>query len=787
MKILSLLILFLPITVFTQNSLNGRISDLSGKPFNYCKLVLLQDSVIIQTTESDSTGRYAFQNLTAGTYSFQIKLPFQRIDTVINVNGAAQFNLEVEDENTMEEVVINFQKPTVIRKVDRTIFDPSNIPALVGGNASDVIEFAPGVYMNDDVIQIAGGSSAKVMLNDKIIPLTGPELISFIRSIPTEDIQYIEIIPIAPVKYAATIQGSLINIKLVIGSKSRLSKGSITADIGQNFYSHQGFSANYAYRKDRFSLYTNATIDNGTYHYTRSKQIEYDTLLWKEKTVENSRSVSLASSIGLNYELNSTTEIGVLALVYLRNSNNPEENSIEKTGIDNSNIGTIHNLTIDKGNNLEKSLNMNLVKRLDTLGQKIDFNFDYTNFERTGKIDYNTRFTAGTYDSLNSSRNEKLTAANFFSGGVDYTLPYKKVTFNLGARYSYAVNTSDLSVYDNLNNPTIADTSQSNTFNYYEQIQAAYSSLDWSIKKWSFQIGVRGENTSYLADSPTSNLKVKNDYFQLIPKVFAMYETKKGQFWNLNYSRNFFRPNYSDLNPFRYYTSAYSYRTGNPYLKPTVMHNVSVSTSVKDFQIDLSFGYLNKMQTDVTIYDNATQIQLTSTSNLFTAKSVSIYISYYKTIRKRTTIDATVSSMYMNREVIASIASQNLNNFSGSAYLTLNQTLDKKGTFFFTTDFMYNSPYLEQITRTTLRPSIDFEWKKNLLKNRMSITLKFRDPFRLRTRASTTRSNETVITQNAYYDTQGIQFSFVYKLGNKNLNVNQHSTNSTGEAGRVGN
>ena len=786
MKLLTLIAFLFPFSLFSQSSLSGKITDNSGQPFGYCKLILVRDSVPLQTVDTDTLGNYSMENIVEGDYQLYVKVPFKRIDTLITITGSTVFNLQIESENSLDLVEIKAKKPTVIRKVDRTIFDPSDIPMLVGGDASDVIEFAPGVYINGDDIQVTGGSSAQVMLNDKLIPLEGASLISFIRSIPTEDIQYIEIIPVPPVKYAASIRGSLINIQLVLGSKSRLSKGNITGDLGQHFYSRQGISGSYAYRKGKFSLYTNGSFNNNNYHFIRSKEIDYDTLLWNENRIDNLQSGYVNGSIGLNYELNSTTEIGVLASTYFYSNSDAENSAIEKTGANNSNYGRINNLTLNRGNEIQTSVNMNLVKRLDTLGQKIDFIVDYTNFDRTGNINFDTQSTNGTTDSLSSRRNLKVTSADFVSGGIDYVHPYKKFTFSLGGRYSYATNSSDLAVYDKLNSPNSPDTSESNVFQYSEQIQAAYSSFDWKVNSWSFQVGVRGENTMYNATSPTSELTYKNSYFQLIPKIFAMYETENGQFWNFNYSRDFFRPNYSDLNPFRYYTSAYNYRTGNTYLKPTIMHNLRVSTNFKDFQMNMSFGYINKMQTDVTIYDNVTQLQQTTVTNLFTAKSVDLGISYFKTIKKRTTIDASLSCMFMNRQVNAIISSQNLNNFSGFTYINWNQILDKKETFFFKATFMYLTPYLEQITRTTLKPTFYCSLKKNLLKNRISMELEFSDPFRLRTRNSMSRSNETIIKEYGYFDSQGIQFSFTYKLGNNRLSVNEHSTNSTGEAGRVG-
>lgn len=311
MKLLTACLLFLlyPVCLQAQFGLTGKISGSSGVSFTYCKLVLGKDSVNIQTIDADSLGYFEFGNLANGNYQLDIKVPFRSIDTSVVINGNTTFDLTINEEGVLDDVVVVAKQPMIIRKVDRILFNPADIPALVGGNASDVIEFAPGVYISGNTIKLANGQGAQVMLNDKLIPLDDAPLISFIRSIPTEDIQYIEIIPIPPVKYAASVRGGLINIKLVTGSKSRLSKGSMNGYLGQKFYSQQGVSGNYAFRKGKFSLYSNAGFDHSKYRPTGEKNIDFDTIRWNERFINVSEYQSLRGGVGMNYELNSSTEI----------------------------------------------------------------------------------------------------------------------------------------------------------------------------------------------------------------------------------------------------------------------------------------------------------------------------------------------------------------------------------------------------------------------------------------------------------------------------------------------
>lgn len=786
MKILTIALFLFPLTLVAQNSLSGRISNVSGEPQYFCKLLLIQDSITLQTVDSDTIGNYAFENLSGGKYKLSIRLPFQTIDTLLNINGQTEFNLKIDDGKYLDDVEIIIKKPVVIRKVDRTIFNPANIAQLVGGNATDVIEFAPGVFINGDNIQLSNGSSAKVMLNDKMIPLSGAQLISFIKSIPTEDIQYIEIIPVPPVKYAAS-SGGLINIKLVVGAKSKLSKGSVTADIGQKFYSQQMLMANYAYRKNKFSLYTNLTANNSRYHYFGDKTIDFDTTAhWSEAYTTDSRYKGLNAGLGMNYEISPKTEIGILCFSNIYEYGTENNSRIKNRNNENVLLNLIDNNTNDVSKNQKNAVNLNLTTNLDSLGKKLDINFDYTNFENKGTIDYLTQSTTNLNDSSYAETNRLVRTANLFSGGIDYVHPIKDVTLSFGGRYSYTTQKYNLSVFNNVLNPGQEDTLKSNSFNYDEHIQALYSSVDWKVKKWAFQVGLRGENTVYFGKSPTTGFSITRSYFQLIPKVFVMYITEKGRFWNLSYSRDFNRPGYTELNPFRYYTSSYQYRTGNPYLRPSIYHTISLSTDVKDFKFSLYADYSLNGNSSVTIYDEATQEQRTTVANLYTSKGITLFTGYYRAVNKRLSVDFNLLLSLRNTKVTEDIAPQNLTAFTGSANLELRYILDKRETFILRVNGWYTTPYFQQITRQTEFPYTSISLTKNILHNRLNMKLAFNDPFRLMKPKSVTISNQTTVRDQNYFDTQSVYLSVTFKFGNNRMSVNQHSTNTTGEGSRLG-
>ncbi|MCX8485881.1 MAG: hypothetical protein ORN53_01635, partial [Crocinitomicaceae bacterium] len=194
----------------------------------------------------------------------------------------------------------------------RIVFDPANIPILKGGSALDVIEFAPGVFVKGGNIVLANGTTCLLSLNGRLLNLTNEALMSFISSIQTEVIKNIEVYQIMPVKYASNNNGGLVNIVLRTGAKSRVSNGSIGANARKGLLYNEGLSANYSYRKNRFSLYSNASISATNYKYDNLMTIESPTTIWTENKSSYQKQTALNGGIGMNYALSPKTVIGVL-------------------------------------------------------------------------------------------------------------------------------------------------------------------------------------------------------------------------------------------------------------------------------------------------------------------------------------------------------------------------------------------------------------------------------------------------------------------------------------------
>jgi Outer membrane receptor proteins, mostly Fe transport len=130
---------------------------------------------------------------------------------------------------------------------------------------------------------------------------------------------------------------------------------------------------------------------------------------------------------------------------------------------------------------------------------------------------------------------------------------------------------------------------KTNSFQYKENINAAYLNLSKQIKKLGVQAGLRFENTNYeghqLGNAQKPDSSFNNSYNSLFPTVFLSYTANEKNQFGVNVGRRIDRPAYQDLNPFLFFLDNYTYESGNPFLKPQYSTNIELSHTYKGFLV----------------------------------------------------------------------------------------------------------------------------------------------------------------------------------------------------------
>lgn len=791
-SICRILLLFFSIFYSThfiaQSSLKGTVYNEEHKPIELARVFLFKDSVLQMNTETDSLGVFHFDNLKDG--NFQILVKYLIISKTFEqlVAGITEATLTINTVNEIGEIKVTAEKPIFKRKVDRIIFNVEDIPILVGSSAFEAMEMAPGLMVINDVVKLSSGKEIRVLIDDKLLPLTGDAMLNFIKSIPADNIKSIEIIPVPPAKYDAKLTGGLVNIKLKKSMKMKLSTGSIRGGYTQRFYDSQELGGNFNNQNNKFSLYTNVFWGKDLFRITSSREVSYpsNTLTDENITIDNFQ--SLTGGLGMNYQLNPKTELGIL---YVGNYYLPKLNQHNEMSILNNSLNTkdyLDNQFKQKGQSLLNSLTFNSTYTLDSL-KTVGFIVDYSGFNKTDDLRFNTKSILSGNEQNTNILNETKVNMNLLSAGLDFNLPFKNITYTVGAKISHSEVNNDFDVFDISSSTAINDKNLSNVFNYKEQIQAAYFSAEKEINKWSFQLGLRCENTLTTGFSETTQEKTVINYFQLVPKVFALYNLNDNNSFSFSYARDFSRPDYEQLNPFRTYQNPLSYFVGNPRLKPQIDHSFTFSYTFKN-NLNTSIGYsygkdIAPAAPAVTFFDPVSLVKYGTYENFMIDQMVDLNVSYRIKKLKRFKSKLYLHFYYYISKANELLMNQKIENFS--VYIATNNTftVDKAETFFAEVNLYYNSPENYNIVRTISYPSISLKMRKLFFNKKMQINLSIKDPFRINKNITSYTSNETSVKENEYYDSQSIQIGFSYNFGNKNVSVNEKSAGSTGESSRI--
>ena len=204
-------------SLFAQQEYKGTLQYSDQKPIALADVIILKDDKIIDETSTDENGQF-LTNLESGTYVIRIEeagVLVHSQEIIVNQNQDLGLIIVPKSENvTLKETVVKSQKKLVEKQVDRMIFNADMAEGARGGDALDLLKLAPRVKVDNDVVSIIGKSNLRVMVDDRMLEMSGEQLTNYLKTLRADDIEKIEIITNPPAKYQATGNSGIINIVL---------------------------------------------------------------------------------------------------------------------------------------------------------------------------------------------------------------------------------------------------------------------------------------------------------------------------------------------------------------------------------------------------------------------------------------------------------------------------------------------------------------------------------------------------------------------------------------------
>ena len=602
--ILFLNIFFTTIYLFSQSNnynqtkefiISGVISSLESEELlEYATITLLDpnDNNVITGGITDNLGRFSIP-AQSGKYNILIEfisfknLNLNNVDLNKDLNlGKIKLELDYE---SLGEVEIIAEETSVEIRLDKKIYTVGKDLTVRGGTGSDVLDNIPSVSTDiDGNILLRGNDAARILINGKPSRLVGINS-SFIKELPADAIEKVEVITSPSARYEAEGSGGIINI-ILRKSKKLGFNGSISANTGNP--KSNSISTNINYRSGKINFFNSSSVYDRIRPGSSSGITEYfngsepSTFFSEDRERER---ISDGYFINNGFEWYIDDKTSLLGSFFYNDysSDNLESNTIRELDANSNILNTIiqNDYEDDVDNNRE--YNLNFEKKLDEDGQLITIDLQYENSKEweNSIIDENS--------IVNESVIENIQSESYLIRS-DFVLPIgENRQFEAGIRIESEDDITDYKVFDNIDNVFVEDLNQSNLFQYKEQISALYTQYGVKVdEKYSFLLGLRLENTLKNVNQLTIQDFTKIDDTGLFPTFNFGLEFGDDETLTFGYNRRIRRPWSRFINPFPTKISPILIWQGNPYLDPTYSNN-------------LDLGYVKKYESSFTVNTSA--------------------------------------------------------------------------------------------------------------------------------------------------------------------------------------
>jgi len=674
----------------------------------------------------------------------------------------------------IEQINLLVKKKLLERKADRLIFNVEASIASQGMDASETLANVPMLKVDENLgsISITGKSSVNVMINGRMLNLSGTALLNYLKSIRSENIAKIEVITTPPARYEAQGNSGLINIILKKNPNLGFS-GNINTNLIQRTYS--GFSDNGTlnYQTEKFSsslkfnYYDSAKRTNENYDIigiskNYSNSVRKD--MWKE----------LTPSLTMSYKINKNAEIGVeyiyahqkSGMDIVNKTRNINENQVEENLLTN----TFHREKLPT-----HTLSAYYDLKLDSLGKKLSIAGNFYKNNSDTEVNFSTLKSSD--NSVQDVKTTSLISPQIFSAQADLELPFSFGNIETGVKFNQFKNASDLHYFNVIDNQYISDEEKANLFNYREENYAAYFSYAKSFgEHWETKAGLRYENTFAESFSPSTNSKNKYNYGQWFPSAYVAYKKDKNVF-SFSYSRRINRPSMSNLNPFKWYSNPYSYSSGNPLLTPSYINNLELgyvynskfSASIYYLKLKNAFGQLSSIK------DNAEMDIVGTYLNYYNNTSYGINLSYTDTFFRFWEASLSGNASIQNSEVF-NVNAETQEGYSVSYSFNNTFTLNKSKTLAFFLNYSQDLPYKNVNYYFNNFSNLNSGLKIALMNKQLQINATVTNIFAQRYRGNMTFADNKQYMNN-YWDGRSFRLSVNYTFGNNKKKITKKNIN----------
>lgn len=598
---LLVLLLVIPVLCFGK-TITGFLKTIDEQPIEYANVVLLAqtDSTFLTGAISREDGSFALALSRQSTTPCLVQITcigYKTLFHPVNADHIGTLTLE-EDAQMLNEVVVKGNLPVTRLKGNALITNVEGSLLEKTGTAQNLLDYIPGVTSQRGSLQVLGRGAPVVYINNRLVRDA-----SELEQLSADNIKSVEVITHPGARYAASVNAVIrIQTKKAVGDGFGFSnrayagydrKWTLLNQLNLNY--RQGgwdiFGMLYLNSNENWSKFT---LTQDTYLENHFRQIV--------KADGGNRNKNLIADFGMNYVVNANhsmgfkyrydrTPRGIHSGHYnfeITENDAPYEQSVVFTSWN--------------GRSTEQSVNLYYNGKVNDWS--IDFNTDllWIGEDQNQVSNEQTTSSSGTTDqevTTFSDISNRLYASKLM---LSHPLFGGELAF--GGELSLTERASDYRNPQGILNDDNSEIKENNT--------AAFAEYSRELGKFQLQAGLRYEHVAFnYYEEDTKQDDQSKTYDNLFPSLSIGTQLGKVQM-QLGYTQDISRPNFWSLRNYVFYANRYTYETGNPFLLPSIAHNVSLMAVYRWWQFSASYQHRkdDSMLTTVSYSDDDPNIVL---------------------------------------------------------------------------------------------------------------------------------------------------------------------------------
>lgn len=572
----------------TRAEITGSVEDTDGSAIPNATVAIYNqaESEILEGTSTKEDGSFSLM-VEPGSYILRVSyVSYRTYESSLDLTAGETVDLETitlqNEEAIMDEVIVEGERSYMQMNFDSRSFNVGQDITSLGGSALDVLDNVPSLTVDfEGNVALRGNSGVQVLINGRPSSLVrnGTEALS---SIPANVIEEVEIITNPSARYSASGTGGIINIKLKDDVTLGFN-GSVQANTG--YPQDHGLGANLNYHKNNINWFGNFEIEyeNDPGSGSTFQSFSGDTTYAYRETSESDETEKEGSAyFGADFFLPANQVLTVSSRISLENE--AEDSDVRYTDYDPGETGVYRNVydswdimqrvnrnDIQENRENDFDVRLQYENRFEGSDHRLTADADFEFGQQDENSNLIQQIEAGTGNPLNQRTfsDEVYREMRF---DTDYERPLgNNGRFEAGMRLNFDWMDNDYTIEEQQNGQWVVPDGNlgvSDNFTFFENVNAAYTTLSGETGKFTYQAGVRAENTRIQTELDRTGEGSDQNYLNLFPSVFLSYTLNEKNSFQISYSRRIDRPWSRMLLPFTEISDTRNRRIGNPELKP---------------------------------------------------------------------------------------------------------------------------------------------------------------------------------------------------------------------------